>query len=269
LCFWLSNPSYAHGDLHQRILEVTQEIESQPDSAFLYFKRGSLLFQHETYSESIDDLIISQSLKYTSRDQLFLFAKNYFQLGDYKKSGTYLKKILKQEPGNVNALKLKANIYSCQGRYVKAALTFEDVIVYSSQTFPKNYIDASIAWESAGDTKSMRRAYHILEKGIEDLGELVTLYVRLEELSLANENFDLAIAAHKNILSISNRKESPYYRLSELYLLDGDYEKAQGSLSLAEFHLDKLPQRIKNTAFIQDLKLKILNQKKELKSIMQ
>ena len=56
LNIFLLPSSFAHGDLDERILEVTEEIKASQDSAYLYFKRGKLYFQHEEYEKSIADL---------------------------------------------------------------------------------------------------------------------------------------------------------------------------------------------------------------------
>ena len=41
LCSNLNKIS-AHGPVHEAIIELTKEIESAPDSIFLYFERGAL-----------------------------------------------------------------------------------------------------------------------------------------------------------------------------------------------------------------------------------
>ena len=49
-CFLsISALTWAHGDLDKRIAETSEEIEMHPDSSYLYFKRGKLLYQHEVY----------------------------------------------------------------------------------------------------------------------------------------------------------------------------------------------------------------------------
>ena len=71
---------HAHGDLHERILKVTEEIKKNSDSAFLYFKRGKLFYQHNDFKRSLKDLKRSDKLGYENNEQYFLFAKNYFKL---------------------------------------------------------------------------------------------------------------------------------------------------------------------------------------------
>ena len=64
LFFVLSNAVLnAHGDLHKRILNVTEEIQKNPDSANLYFKRGKLYYQHNNYINSLKDFKYSKGYR--------------------------------------------------------------------------------------------------------------------------------------------------------------------------------------------------------------
>ena len=45
----------AHGDIHLRIKLLCRQINLNPKSADLYFKRGELYFAHEDYRAAISD----------------------------------------------------------------------------------------------------------------------------------------------------------------------------------------------------------------------
>ena len=101
----------AHGDLHERILKISEEIKVNPDSAILYFKRGKLFYQHNNFKNSLKDLNKSADLGYFNLEQDFLFAKNYYKLKKYRSSLHFTAKILKVQPNNVNAYKLVGKVY--------------------------------------------------------------------------------------------------------------------------------------------------------------
>ena len=238
---------YAHGDLHERIAKATAEINSYPDSAYLYLKRGKLHYQHESYKLSLKDLKKSRALKFSSTEQKLLFAKNYYQLKAYRKSHRYLNKILKIEPQHVQALNVKAKVFYDKGKFKEAALTHEFVIQSAYETYPENYINAAKAWRYSKEEDGIQKAYDVLNEGITTLGDIVSIYEEVIVLALDQLELDKAIDAQQQILNFSSRKETAYYRLAEIYMLDHNVDKAKMYLSLARSAYDDLPLRIKNT----------------------
>lgn len=261
LSLFIVMSSNAHGDLHKRILKVTQEIEAYPDSSYLYLNRGKLYFQHESFKKSIADLKISKKLGYFSNEQNLLFAKNYYRLNKYKKSLLFLNKILSKNPRDVKAIKLKAKNYYNLKKYRESALNFEKVIEYSSKTFPENYIDSSMSWQALNTNEGKKRAYEILNKGLLDLGELVSLYNRMIKILVENKEYNRAIVIQKSVINLSSRKERPYYNLSALLIQNENFEDALQYLKLSEIHFNKLPSRIQNTSFMKELKENIKTNK--------
>lgn len=258
------NTAVAHGDIHERIVEVTKAIEISPDSAYLYMKRGKLYFQHESYKKSIKDLKISKNLGYHSDEQNLLLARAYFGLKDFKMSRQYCEEMLSAEPRNVRAIKVLARIYYETGSFRKSALTFEKLIDYSNKSLPENYVEASKAWAALDNGEGERRSIAIINMGIETLGNLISLQQRLIELALINEDYNAAIETQLGIIKLSPRKEAAYYRLSELQSLNNDMEEALVSLNLAKTHFNALPVRLQNTASMKALIKNIRSQESHL-----
>ena len=259
--------SFAHGDLHERIVKVTKEIKAAPDSVYLYLKRGKLYYQHESYQKSINDLNTSKSLGYNSVEQNLLFAKAYLKLEDYKTSLSYSENILSKDSENVHAHKIKAHALLKLEKFYHSAESFEAVINYATQSFPQNYIDASMAWEFINNDEGNQRANSIIEKGIENLGHLISLYNRLIDLSIKQKNYDVAITKQHRVISLSPRKESAYYKLCELYLLNNNTEKALESLNIAKEHYNNLSVRLQQTSFMKELIANITSKESLLQKI--
>lgn len=246
-----------HGDIHERILKVTEEIKISPDSAFLFVKRGKLFFQHEEYKKCIDDLNTSLTLGYKSTEQTLQFAKSYNRLQKFTLSNTYIETVLSQNSSHVRAIRLKAKNYFSSGKYQEAGFAFEDVIKYSTKTFPENYIEASMAWELDHNKESDKYAEKVITKGIEKLGNVFSLFHRLRELAINREDYDKAIYVQKQIIDFMPRKEFAYFKLSELHVQNNDKERAIKCLDNSKKEIKKLPQRIQNSTFIKGLLKKI------------
>jgi tetratricopeptide (TPR) repeat protein len=240
----------AHGDLHERILEVTQEIKISPDSAFLYFKRGKLYHQHNDFENSLKDLKKSRKLGLRNNEQSFLFAKNYFYLKKYNIGIKYASKILKDQPNNVSAQKIIGKTYFQQKKYKKAALSFEKVILNSKETFPDNYLDASKAWYALRKENGIERAQSLLIEAIEELGNNIVLYNKLIAYNVDLGDYSSAINFQKKVIDFSHRKERGYLKLAKLQILQKNYTEAIKSIELAKKYYSDLPKRIRHTKFM-------------------
>lgn len=262
LCCLSTGHASAHGDLHERIQETTKEIEAAPDSAYLYFKRGKLYFHHEEYQHCLTDLQQARYLGYNDTFQQLLFAKSHYRLQEYRPALEYLDRILQDDPHHVNALKTRARIHFDQKNYRQAALSYELVIEHSIRSFPENYIDASYAWELLGTEEGRSRSILIIERGIAELGPIISLYDHLRDMCLRYHYYEQALAAQQAIIASSHRKEKAYYQFAEIYLLQGNTEAAAVHLSLARQAVEQLPARIRQTEamlqLIQQIEEKLL-----------
>ncbi|WP_121495515.1 tetratricopeptide repeat protein [Hanstruepera ponticola] len=253
LCLCVSASVFGHGDLHERILAVTEEIKKAPDSAFLYFKRGKLLFQHDDYESSIKDLEKSSKLGYNDIEQDLLFSKNYYEVGLYENALDKINALLQDDSHNVVFLKIKGRIYMKQEQYEMAANSFESVITYSSKTFPENYIECANAWVLTKVDSGFNKAIKILETGIDNLGNVISLLEEKISIQYNHANYELAIEDQKQIIKILNRKEHAYFDLARLYFANGDLDACKEALQNSNESVNDLPDRIKNTQNIRDL----------------
>ena len=255
LLFFTSNAAanVFHGDLHERILKVSEEIKKQPDSAYLFFKRAKLYYQHEDYVNSLKDLEKSSHLGFNSLEQSFQYSKTLLKLENFSNSLYYAKKILGIQPNNVMAIQLIAQNYFEMGAFEKSALAYQDVITYSVDHLPENYVNASISWEMLDNKVGFENAEEIIRKGINDLGNLISLYNRLREIALNQKSYGKAIQIQEEIIDLVPRKEFAYFKLSELQQLNNDETSALHSLTQSKSYINKLPQRTKNTSFIKEL----------------
>ena len=253
-----ANFTFAHGELDQRIKEVSAEIKSNPDSAFLYLKRGELYYQHEEYKKSIQDFKKCSKLDYKGSRLLFGFAKSYERLEKITTSLDYVNHILANNANNVKALRLKGQLLFKMKKYSQAAHNFEKVVKYASKTIPENYLEISQAWEKSNDNNALQRASDCIKKGILDLGELQVFYIRLIELYLKFEDYDSALVYQSKILENSKRNERAFYSRVLIYLKAGNTITARSDLEMSLSAIHHLPERIKNNKAMKDLKSNVV-----------
>ncbi|WP_426430499.1 tetratricopeptide repeat protein [Winogradskyella sp. HB-48] len=266
LLFVLSGTSVnAHGDLHKRILEATEEIQKNPDSANLYFKRGKLYFQHNNYTSGLEDFNQAKKLGVDCSEQDFYIAKSNYHLGKFQESKRLIKKILRAEPKNIGALKLLADIYFKKGKYEKSAKLYGDVIQNSEKTFPENYLYASNAWYATEKEYGRERSQSILIEGIEKLGDVVVLYDKLISNYIDMQDFDSAVKFQNKVIEISNRKERAYLKLANIQIQQEKFNEAELTIVKAEESYEKLPYRIRNAKFMREFYSELQLKKSSLK----
>lgn len=268
LLFVLSSTGlYAHGDLHKRIVKVTEEIKQYPDSAYLYFKRGELYYQHNNFTNSLSDFKYSKKLGLDSFEQNHLIAKSYYHLHKYSNCRRIIKKILKDDSDNIHALKLLADIYFKKKKYEKSAQLYNEVVQKSNVVLPEYYLYASKAWYAIDTEQGKQRSQKILIQGIEDLGDIIVLYNKLISNYIDMQDFDSAAKFQTKVIEISNRKERAYLKLANIQIEQQKFKEARFCIARAEESYRKLPYRLRNTKFMKEFYSELQSKRNELEKI--
>lgn len=254
---WISETSFAHGDLHERIIEVTDEIKITPDSAFLYFKRGKLFFEHKDFDKAIDDIDMANDLGFEDLQCDLILAKSYKGILNYRDALTYLDKVNTKSPNNVIALKERASIYFDQQKFEESALNYEKVIDHVIKRTPQNYLSAYKAWREVNSYYGDQKATEILDKGIDDLGELFSLLHEHQKFCIAKNDYKSALAIQEKLIQTSDRKEMAYYEAAQFAGRSGGDQKKAFYLKKSLDAVHQLPPRKQQFTAIMDLKLKI------------
>ena len=235
-----------HGDIHERIQQISKEIENNPDDVNLYLKRGELYFQHEAYDSSSFDFKTCELLgNYPAKRFYFSYAKTLNQLDRHGEALIYLKKILKIDPGNVNTLRLIGKIYNDLSKPCIASEYLQKVISNASYTLPFNYLEASRSFSRCDHPDALNKSIDILNQGINDLGALITFQNELVKIFLENNMVNEAIDIQTQIIQSATRKEFPLYKRAKFYKANGNIELAEKDIQDAKILVSKLPERIR------------------------
>jgi tetratricopeptide (TPR) repeat protein len=264
LVFGIPISLFSHGDLHERIKEVTKEIKANPDSTALYMKRGELYLQHEEYRKALKDFKTCEKREFSSIILSYNFAAAHFAREEYTKAVGRLEYVIDSDSSFVRAYRMQGQTYLIMGMYDKAAVAFESVIRRTDLRIPENYFEASIAWEKTNTDDGHCKSLDLINEGIDDLGELFTFYQRLVELNVKYGDVMPGIEYQTKIIEQSQRKERPLYERAVLYLKIGYKEDAKKDLEEAKSLISKLKDRLKNLPSTQDLSESIESTLKKL-----
>lgn len=252
--------SYAHGDLHQRILECTEQLKKDPNNLALYMKRGKLYLEHEEYDKCIKDLKKCREGNFSDRNWLIYEARSYYALQEYENGLESISEFISTDSKHVRALRIRGNILLSYGCYNAAAMDLEKVINYSVKTLPENYLECAAAYLNSERENNVESANRILELGINHLGNIPVLYDRLVSLNLNYGNLKEAIKYQTEIVNMMNRKENALYKRAMLYLESGNKKLAIADLEMAKAAFENLPDRIRSNSSSRQL-ISEINQK--------
>ena len=247
----------AHGDLHEQIKAVTEQIANDPKNSELYLKRGELHRAHQEWDEAQADydhaLALNPGLTiidYT-RGRMFLEA-------DWPHSAKIcLDRFLRKHTNHVEGFTTRARALVKLEKPVEAARDYTSAIRYAPAGRPELYIERAQALASAGE-KHQRDALRGLDEGIEKLGPLVTLQLHAIDLELKAKKFDAALARLETISAQSPRKETWLARRGEILQLAGRKKEAQAAYEQALAALDSLPPARRNVPAMAELKRRIM-----------
>lgn len=244
---------FAHGDLSERIRNLSNTIIEHPDSVSLYHQRGVLYTQHGDFNLAFIDLNYCRKLNYTNPAFSLDLATVLYQLKKYNEALTEVDEILCFHTNQTEALRLKGKIFLQQKKYTDAAHLFEEVIQGNAKPKPENYIEAAKAWQRSNHINAHCKAQQILEKGISTLNGLIVLKKELIKLHLKNDDLLEAIAIQTKILNNLNRKEHAYYQLALMKKEANLINSAKADLQSAKQAIQHLPNRLLSTKAIQTL----------------
>jgi len=244
----------AHGDLHARITAITKTIDSYPDSAELYQKRGELYIQHEEPLKAITDFDKCQALGFHNKKLTYNRSKAYFNLSEYARAQNEIKRLLNQYPEHVRGHRLAGDIYFAEDNYLQSADHYEKVIQHAIETIPENYQEASVAYEKINTLESIERAIEIIKTGQVKFGELPIFYNRLIDLYTASENYDAILELQTKKISKAGRKEFALFERAKTYIQLRAFDDADQDLEAALMQINHLPRRIQNLSVTRQLK---------------
>jgi tetratricopeptide (TPR) repeat protein len=255
-----------HGDFHERIAVMNDEINAYPDSSYLYLKRANLYYQHEDFALSISDFSKCDSIGYSFPQEVYFgLAQSYFAIDSLTQAKNYVDSTLKINPESVNVLRLKAKIIIAQGNTCLASETLESVLTFTNKPLPINYYELTDALKSCKKQESEEKIYKILEGGILKLGELPHLYKKLVEAAVYFQNYNHSIKYQTKIIELSTRKEFATYQRALLHLKFKKKEKASIDFNLVLSYIDNLPEHIKNNRSVRELRNTTLDQIENLR----
>ena len=241
---------YAHGDLHERIVQLSKQIKQKPNLDSLYVMRGQLYYFHTDYANAEKDFFTAVKLGYTGEDINYWQARLCLDMEKYNRGITHISTYLSCYHNDVSAIRIYAQLLSANCDFNQAADYYQKVIALTSGVLPKNYLELVAALQQAN---RFDEAAEWLKNGIDRLGSLPAFQTALIALYRQQNNVDGILTIYRQQVKQANRKETYYYKLAELYDELGKADSAYLYLNQATMAVNQLPLHIKQTLAMQQL----------------
>ncbi|HIA13116.1 MAG TPA: hypothetical protein EYN69_13765 [Flavobacteriales bacterium] len=266
---------FAHGDLHERIQRITQQIEIESSNealygcrklAPLYFERGLLYFFHEDYNLALLDYIKAEMHGYQNNELNYNYAEVYHKQSIYNEALVYVNKFLKQEPNSQKGYRLRSSIHKSLKRYPQAIADLKTIINGKEKPQTADYINLADNIMVLNPS-SHNIALSYLLKGCERLGGSIILEIKALEINKAAGESAEAIKGYNNLLDKFNRKEVLLFEKAKYLFSLCEYEESFATLKISKELFGQLSKRQQNTKAMLVLKNNILSLEQQLKQL--
>ena len=248
--------AFAHGDLHDRIVEITAQIARQPANADLIFKRAELNRQHEDWPAALADYAKVDAI--TPGLPGVHFGRGSILLAQGKTAAAIaaLDLGLAAAPENVEALATRARAHVALGDVDAAVADYDRALSLAPRPEPDHYLERANALAGAKPPRLDEAALG-LEAAMTRLGAIPSLGLTLCDIEVRRGNFDAALALNDKLRARLKRQESWLERRGDILLTAG--RKAEGADAIKEALalVEALPAHVRHTKATGDLEARL------------
>jgi len=247
---------WAHGDLHEQIRQVTEELARDPKNAELYFKRGELHRAHQEWDEAQADYDRAISLDPGLFPVDFARGRMFLEAGWPSSARVSLDRFLRRQTNHVEGLTARARALVKLQLRLDAVRDYTTAIKYAPTGRPELYIERAQALAGEGQAH-FAEALRGLDEGMQKMGSLVTLQLHAIDLELKRKNVDAALERLDKIAAQSPRKEMWLARRGEILQQAGRKEEADKAYRGALDAMATLPPARRNVPAMVELEKRI------------
>lgn len=243
---------FAHGDLDEQIVRLSQRIEKDSNNAQLYLKRGQVYFQHGDFEEAKKDYFKTRELDGKLDILDFLLAKLYAKHNLPDTALIYVNVFLKEHPENPNALISRAGIHRQLGDLELSQQDLAKALKGLKPPQPRHYIDIAETILYA-DSTNYSEALEWIEEGQSQFVFDIVLQTKKVELLVKDKQYENAILGIENIMNNFSRKEKWYLEKAKIYEKMKEHEQALEMYQASLTAIQNLPTRLQKTTAIIEL----------------
>ena len=242
-------PASGHGDIHERIQDLTVKMESDGGTSALYLKRGELHRLHRDWDRALADYAEAEKLSDDLPHLPYLKGRLWLEAGQPAKAVPYLDAFLERTPRHVDALLVRSRSLGKMGRFREAVSDLDTAIPLHSRPTPEYFLERAQLQIRMGDVPAALRG---LDAGLERLGPIVSLIDFAIDLEVEDRRYEPALERLDSLPLILRKQPAWIARGAGILVQAGRSKEAVQEYQLALQAIDDLPpHRSQARAFLE------------------
>lgn len=255
LIFWLmAGEAAAHGMLDEQLAELNRAIAQLPGNATLHLKRGELHRKHRDWQAALADFDAARRLDPGVVEVDLAQARLAMDRGDPSVAREALGRYLAAQPNSEVGHAMRAQLHDRMGLHAAAAADHASAIRHSSDPRVEYFLGQARAFAAAGDVEAGLAA---ADAGLARLGPLPVLEQWAIAALVQARRWDEALARLDRLIATAPRKETAWTQRADILALAGRSADSRAAFEAARTHWDRLPERIRTTQAMLDLRQRI------------
>ena len=260
IVFSRTDPAAAHRSSHSRIDQLNFQLALAPESADLHLKRSELFLQVQHWSEARADVLRAAALDPANTEVPWLLARVELAAGAPDTALQLLDPFLADSPSHLRALILRAQVHRALRAPLAAARDYEAALEVSPDAGPTFYLELADTYAEASPVR-LEEALAVLERGLVNVGSLLSLESRAVRLEIDLERFDSGLARVDRILTRHPQAWNWLATRADLLTRLGKVDEARATkihvLELLEADPDRLQKSAARRELASDLRLEL------------
>lgn len=246
-----------HDNLDIQIDRISELISKQPDQAHLFHQRGVLFFKKEKYNQAIRDFEQCIRLDTEYAQGYIDLAEAWLQKGETEYALEYLDRLYEKYPAYYRVYWHRGLINIQFNAWDKGIQDIKKYFELSEEVQVDQYVQVVDLILKTKNNTLCDEALNFLIDATRKLGELPVLLQNQVLIYEFKEQYVQAIQTQTKLIQCFDRQEKAYYRRAMLHYKADSRNEAQQDLDKSLDLIGNLPDRLKRSQSIKELKANI------------
>jgi predicted Zn-dependent protease len=230
--------SHAHGTHSSLMARVDERLAAQPENGGLWFQRAVLQFEHEDHAAAAVDFAKAEKFAPGEYPVLWWQGRVLDEQGKTVEARKAFDDFLAKVPNHHAALASRARVQMKLGAPGQALDDFRAALANCPKAEPDLVVEVATALASYDCTDE---AIRVLEAGMQRIGPIPGLQLKLLEVEENAERFDAALARVDGFQKSAIRPEPWMQKRAMIFAKAGRLSQSRGAWSALAAHLKSLP----------------------------
>ena len=248
-------PIEGHEAIEKQIQDLNRRIAETPQDAVLFLRRGELHRVHEDWDAAAADYQTARRLDPGLLAVDLCLGRMLFEQGRPRQAREALDRFLSRRPEDVEGLRLRGRVLARLGRPADAVADYRRALAIAppGTMDPDAYLELAEVLSASSDRKGREAALEALDRGMKDLGPIVSLALPAVDLEVDLGRFEDALKRLDAATPKSGRRESWLLKRGEILQRAGRMQEAEGAYREVLKQVAALPEGRRASPAVQEI----------------